>query len=71
MTIDVEPEAIRVLRLEPGDHLVATYPGVLSAEAADRLQERLSKEFPAPVTLLCNGITLSVVRSVEAEGPTA
>lgn len=65
--IDLPPEIeeVRVLRLQPGDILVARVAEEATPDAIEGIRKRLEAMFPDHKTLVCLGITLEVARQSE------
>ena len=53
---------IEVLRLKPGDVIVAHVEKSITREMADSISHQLKERFPDHEILITNGITLSVQR---------
>jgi hypothetical protein len=63
--------AVRVVRLKPGDKIILYFPGVLTADQADRLRADWARFFGAstPALVLENGARLEVLRGAGGEKP--
>lgn len=62
-------EPLQVLRLQPGDILVMTYPMPLSSSFIERLRAQLRERFPEhEVMVLDSGGHLGVVREDYTDG---
>ena len=51
-----------MLRLEPGDVIVARIDDSVSMKDAELLKEKLGEAFPGHKVLICSGVTLEVAR---------
>ena len=60
-----ELEHLGVLRLEPGDIIVARVKSRLTAESASRLKAQLEPQFPGHKVLVCEDVDIAAVRPVE------
>jgi hypothetical protein len=69
--LPTEVEEVRVLRLQPGDIIVANLAerSGTTWEAAEKLRERLKEAFPDHEVLVCSGFTLEVARPPGIDGP--
>jgi hypothetical protein len=57
---------VKVLRLQPGDHIIARFNADISAGLAVEVKRRLEERFPGHDVLVCYGFELEVAR----EAPT-
>jgi hypothetical protein len=65
----VEPlPEVKVLRLQPGDVLVAKVDPDTRPEALEQLRKRLELEFPGQKILVCSGVELEVARPEQFDG---
>lgn len=61
MHLENEIQLIRILRIEPGQQLVVTYPGVCPAGLLNVMKDFFDKHFPGvPVLILMDGVKLAV-----------
>ena len=61
MSLENEIRLIRILRIEPGQQLVVTYPGVCPEPLLNVMKDFFSKNFPGvPVLILTEGVKLGV-----------
>jgi len=61
MRLEEEIQLIRILRIEPGQQLVVTYPGVCPEPLLNVMKDFFSKNFPGvPVLILTEGVKLGV-----------
>jgi hypothetical protein len=70
MTVDLQIAGkIEVLRLEPGDRIVATInPGVsLTPDQVAEIRAALDLEFPDSNVLVVQGLSLSAIKEEEEE----
>lgn len=67
---DVLPlEHLQVLRLEPGDILVFTFPGSMSVAHTESVLESMHREFPGHKALVIDqGGLLGVIRAEQSDG---
>lgn len=60
------PDEVQRLKLEPGDVLVLSYDGMLSADQAQHMRAIVEQRFPGhKAMVLTDGMTLSVGHGVE------
>src|SRR5580765_1328361 len=61
-------EHLPILKLEPGDVLVLTYPEMLTALQAEALREQMAEALPGfPAVVLSGGVQLGAVRDERDE----
>jgi hypothetical protein len=64
-------ESVRVLRLQPGDVLIAKVDPATKQDALEQLRKRLELEFPGQKILVCLGVELEVARPEQSDGSIA
>lgn len=59
---------IKVLRLQPGDVIIARFDVDVSEDSAIEVKQKLEEEFPGHEVLVCCGFELEVARKSDQEG---
>ena len=63
-------EHVRLMRIEPGDVVIARVDEHSPREAIHPIKEDLQKVFPDNQVVVCRGVDLSIARLVEDETDT-